>query len=247
MRSERPPCRAGISACSWARPRSRIPGPRSQVGSPRHRRRNRAFVPALQRRPTGGQRPAPGHSATPHARATRALIWIKAPEPRWVRVCCEYYQSRRIDCRRGTAMIEFPVLIDVYRRESGRLQRVEHLSLSRPGNYAIGRLSDSEIQLDAQPVSREHAFLALSRDGMRITDRASTNGTYIGDLKVEDAEPWDGSKPIRIEPYELHLQRSEQPQRPAPPLPAAPARREGAIDIELRPRTEIRLREERER
>src|SRR5262245_53286277 len=104
-------------------------------------------------------------------------------------------------------MIKFPVRIDIFRRENGTLTKVEHLSLPEPGYYAIGRLPDNEIRLDAKQVSREHAFLAVGRDTLQVADRGSINGTFIGDEKIDNQETWDGSRPIRIEPFEIHLTR----------------------------------------
>ena len=57
----------------------------------------------------------------------------------------------------------------------------------------------------AEQVSQQHAFLLVSRDGIQVCDRVSANGTYVGDVRVAGEEPWDGSKPLRIEPFELRL------------------------------------------
>src|SRR5215510_5156183 len=111
-------------------------------------------------------------------------------------------------------MVQFPVAIDVFRRVDGRRERLERLTLPEAGRYPIGRLSENAIQLDAGQVSRVHAMLVVSKDGLEIVDCESTHGTFIGDAKVDRA-PWDGRTPIRIEPYELHLVRDgAEPARP---------------------------------
>ena len=107
-------------------------------------------------------------------------------------------------------MAKFPVQIDVCVRRNGRLQEVERLSLPEPGYYSIGRTPESEIQLDSDGVSREHAFLVVQATGLEVIDRASTNGTFIGDEQIDRA-PWDGTEPLRIEPFELHLAREGAP------------------------------------
>ena len=154
-------------------------------------------------------------------------------------------------------MITFPVLIDIYARRGSRLALLDRLSLPMPGFYAIGRQAESEIRLDAESVSREHAFLAVRAAGLEVVDRASTNGTFIGDARIDQA-PWDRTQPLRIEPFELRLVEEgtaivpprPQPERPQPQRPPAaplpPRRHEGAIEVELRPRTEIRASEAQE-
>jgi len=157
-------------------------------------------------------------------------------------------------------MAKFPVQIDVCVRRNGRLQEVERLSLPEPGYYSIGRTSESGIQLDADVVSREHAFLVVQATGLEVIDRASTNGTFIGDARIDRA-PWDGTEPLRIGPFELHLAREGAPiatppgaqtalppaelkgpstqafptQAPAPRAPAAQTAplHQGAIEVDL--------------
>ena len=101
-------------------------------------------------------------------------------------------------------MIKFPVQLDIFRRQDGRLQRVEHLSLPEPGYYAIGRLPDNEIQLEARQVSREHALIQVSREGMKVADRGSTNGTFIGDgwhgWDDSGQDPLGRPQPRRLQP-----------------------------------------------
>src|SRR5262249_47268001 len=79
-------------------------------------------------------------------------------------------------------------------------------------------------------------------------------GTFLGDARVDQAE-WDGTVPLRIAPFELHLVRegtaiaqpTPRPKADRPPAaPLPPWRREGAIEVELRPRTETRAREAQE-
>src|SRR5262245_8081067 len=122
-------------------------------------------------------------------------------------------------------MAKFPVQIDVCVRQNGEFKEIERLSLPEPGYYSIGRTSESDIQLAADVVSREHAFLAVHATGREVIDRASTNGTFIGDEQIDRA-PWDGTEPLRIGPFELHLAR-EGARIATPPgaqtaLPAEP-------------------------
>jgi len=49
----------------------------------------------------------------------------------------------------------------------------------------IGRSSRSDIQIDQESVSRNHAAITNTREGVRIRDTGSTNGTFINDELVE--------------------------------------------------------------
>lgn len=141
-------------------------------------------------------------------------------------------------------MINLPVLIDIVIHEDGRSQRVAQLSLPEPGDYGIGRLPENEIHLDAGQVSRQHAYLVIGENNLVVVDRDSKFGTYIGETRIErgGSAVWDGSIPIRIDPYEIQLV-APPAQAPAPP----PPRREGVIAIDLKPRTQVRLSEESRR
>lgn len=101
-------------------------------------------------------------------------------------------------------MIRFPILLDIYQRGDGPLKRVERISLPETGDYSIGRLSENQIVLDAPEVSKRHATLVVREDGIAVSDRGSTNRTYIGDTEV-DTSAWDGALPIRIAQFEIHL------------------------------------------
>ncbi|QSQ25745.1 GGDEF domain-containing protein [Pyxidicoccus parkwayensis] len=49
----------------------------------------------------------------------------------------------------------------------------------------IGRSSKADIQIDQESVSRNHAGITNTREGVRIRDLGSTNGTFINDDLVE--------------------------------------------------------------
>ena len=101
-------------------------------------------------------------------------------------------------------MIRFPILLDIYQRGEGPLKRVERISLPEVGDYAIGRATENQIVLDTPEVSKRHAMLVVREDGIAVSDRGSTNRTYIGDTEV-DTSPWDGALPLRIAQFEIHL------------------------------------------
>jgi two-component system, cell cycle response regulator len=49
----------------------------------------------------------------------------------------------------------------------------------------IGRSSKSDICVDQESVSRDHALITSTAKGVLIKDRGSTNGTFVNDMAVE--------------------------------------------------------------
>lgn len=61
--------------------------------------------------------------------------------------------------------------------------------------FEIGRASRSDMSIDQESVSRQHARITRATDGsFRIMDLGSTNGTYVNDAAVNDAKLHDGDK-----------------------------------------------------
>ena len=66
----------------------------------------------------------------------------------------------------------------------------------------IGRAEDSELCLCGSFVSRHHALIVLSNDGVFIEDLKSFNGTIVNGTRVTRREISPGDK-IIIGDYEL--------------------------------------------
>lgn len=62
----------------------------------------------------------------------------------------------------------------------------ERFYLDQP-RFTIGRDPGSDIFLNDVTVSREHAVLDVSADGVSVTDTGSLNGTYVNDVRVDKA------------------------------------------------------------
>lgn len=58
----------------------------------------------------------------------------------------------------------------------------------------IGRSSKSDVQIDQESVSRNHARIASAPQGYVVRDLGSTNGTYVNDDLVEEAVLRDGDQ-----------------------------------------------------
>ncbi len=59
----------------------------------------------------------------------------------------------------------------------------ERLALA-PGRFVLGRHPDCEIVLDAAAVSRQHAVIVVTPDGVVIEDLRSRNGTIVNDVRI---------------------------------------------------------------
>lgn len=62
----------------------------------------------------------------------------------------------------------------------------ERLVESLAGEYTIGRCSEVDLQIPDSNVSRTHAKLYISGEGINITDLESHNGTYINKNKIKE-------------------------------------------------------------
>ncbi len=62
------------------------------------------------------------------------------------------------------------------------------------GDTTVGRSPDNDIVLDSQDVSRRHARLVCSRDGVRVHDLNSTNGTRVNDDPVRVSDLANGDE-----------------------------------------------------
>lgn len=63
-----------------------------------------------------------------------------------------------------------------------------------PGEISIGRGADNAIVLDYDSVSRRHARLVQRNDGWWVLDNNSTNGTFVNDHAVPEAQLQNGDR-----------------------------------------------------
>ncbi len=72
----------------------------------------------------------------------------------------------------------------------------------------VGGSEDNDLVISDPSVSRRHAVLKLTPDGIRVTDLSSTNGTFMSDVRVHDVvlrgarELSFGNTRARIEPLD---------------------------------------------
>jgi len=53
------------------------------------------------------------------------------------------------------------------------------------GTMVIGRQADSDIPVPAEEISRHHAKLQVTADGVLVEDMSSANGTFINDKRIQ--------------------------------------------------------------
>jgi len=77
----------------------------------------------------------------------------------------------------------------------------------------VGRLPECDIQIEEAGLSRSHARLSPTRDGILVQDLDSTNGTFVNDQRVSRQMALPGDE-IRVDRVRFRVDR---------PLPAKTA------------------------
>lgn len=98
------------------------------------------------------------------------------------------------------------------------LAGVERTFDLRPGRLVLGSAAGCDVPLSVRGVSRRHATLVCSQDGLTIEDLGSRNGTRLNGARVTRAALRAGDE-IVLGPVTLRVERADQP--PAPPPAAA--------------------------
>ncbi len=65
-------------------------------------------------------------------------------------------------------------------------------SIPLSGRVTLGRAPDNTVPLEDARVSRRHALIEVSGDQVRLTDLASTNGTFVNQRRVTSADLREG-------------------------------------------------------
>lgn len=84
------------------------------------------------------------------------------------------------------------------------------------GTMTIGRQSDCGIPIQAEEISRHHARLQVTAEGIMVEDLGSANGTWINDKRVHTGMLMPGDE-LRLDTVRFLL------MAPGTPVPVAPA------------------------
>ncbi len=95
-------------------------------------------------------------------------------------------------------------------KDRGREVRLE------AGTLLVGSHPDADLVLQDGTVSRYHAELALLPGGVRVRDLRSTNGTYVGDSRIEAVVVAPGTE-VRLGRTRVELLPADVPIPDAPP------------------------------
>lgn len=82
-----------------------------------------------------------------------------------------------------------------------------------PGRLVIGRGSEADLSLDEPEMSRRHASLEVSADGLYLRDLGSANGTFVNGVQVRDACLYSGDQ-ISFDRNRFLVEAPGLPQRP---------------------------------
>jgi DNA-binding NtrC family response regulator len=88
------------------------------------------------------------------------------------------------------------------------------------GTLLIGKHPDVDLNLSDNTVSRYHAELALLSDGVRVRDLNSTNGTFVGETRIESVVLQTGSE-VKVGKTRIELLPADVP---APDVPSEATR-----------------------
>ena len=92
------------------------------------------------------------------------------------------------------------------------------------GPTVVGRAPECVLRLDESGLSRQHARLIPTEDGMQVEDLGSTNGTFINDKRVQRGFAAPGDE-IGFDTLRFRLTAANQ-QEPVPTIaPTVAARR----------------------
>ena len=94
----------------------------------------------------------------------------------------------RLDPSAAEAALGDACLVVIYGPDLGRRIALGY------GDFAIGRSSRSDLPLEQESVSRNHARISRARDGWVLADLGSTNGTYVNDRAVQERKLADGDQ-----------------------------------------------------
>jgi pSer/pThr/pTyr-binding forkhead associated (FHA) protein len=99
----------------------------------------------------------------------------------------------------------------------------------------IGRLSDNSIQIEDGSVSSHHAEIASVSNGYRLTDKGSTNGTFVNGTQITEVVLKDGDQ-IRFGSVETVFV-ADVPASVAQPLPQSERAAAALGSASVRPAT----------
>lgn len=81
----------------------------------------------------------------------------------------------------------------------------------KPGKTTVGRRADSDVILPHGSVSSLHAWVIQDKDGYRVMNILSTNGTFVNDQRITETVVQHGDR-IRFGGVEMQLHTGMEEQ-----------------------------------
>ncbi len=103
-----------------------------------------------------------------------------------------------------------------------RLRYLQHDLELTEGQFAVGRNASCQLSLDDPLVSRRHAILYVSRDGVLVEDLGSRNGVLVNGQRIEGRVDVRAGDKILIGSQELTLLHARDDVAPAGVQPGPP-------------------------
>ena len=100
-------------------------------------------------------------------------------------------------------------------------------------SIVVGRGEDADILIDNPSMSRRHAEFRQEGDGWVVQDLGSSNGTYIGEVRLEAACPVQEGTEVAFGKFSIVFGKAVGLDEAAPAATAAPsvAAAEGTMHI----------------
>jgi len=131
----------------------------------------------------------------------RDAVGDSAREPRFVRTVHRFGYAF---CGQAQELREQPAAIAGQKMACWLIRGRRRYALA-PGETILGRDPGAAVFLDDASVSRRHARILMSDEGATLEDLGSKNGTYLGEKRVESAEPLSDGDRIRVGSVSLTL------------------------------------------
>ena len=80
-----------------------------------------------------------------------------------------------------------------------------------PGSHLLGSAPSADIRIAHPTVSRRHARITCAPDGVTVEDLGSTNGTFIGEQRIDAPTRLPEPGRFRAGSVEIRLARSASP------------------------------------
>ena len=102
------------------------------------------------------------------------------------------------------------------------------------GTMVVGRQPDCDVPIAAEEISRQHARLQVTPDGVMVEDMGSANGTFVNDKRVHTALLKPGEE-LRLDTVRFMLMSPgmEAPKTAALAATPAPAAKSGGVGAGL--------------